>query len=260
MSNKLMKRRPVMAMSIRQENGEDWPLHAIVSEFPRMSSQEVDKVASSMVVIGQVMPGLIWKDPATGVTYIVDGSHRRDVAKQKEMDKWKVVDLSDLSEAEMREYVYAANLFRRHLTEDQRSGLGARFTMATGQKEVMSVRKAATTMRVSKDRVQRARNVAAASGEDDILQSVVDGTKTLAAAEKETGVTSPPMPSFYATAAGPRELRVTVSFTIPRVMVNQEGLMDAVGVIADERLAAFLRPVHNAIADLEIYESSHNAA
>lgn len=248
-------------MSVKQEDGTRWPIHDIAHEFPRMKGGEMDDLSSSWSLIGQVIPGMIWKDPITGKIYIVEGSHRYEMAIQKEEKKWKVIDISCLTAHEMREYVFAANLIRRHLTDDQRAALAAKLlerpaVQAPGAK-APTVRGTAATVNVSRAKVSRARGVGAVSPE--LLQEVVDGEKTLAAAESEAGTSTPRHTATVPLQAAPPAggMRVTLQFTIPRPLVLEKGLLDAAGVVNEAAFSAFIRPAYDALLDLEIPEITH---
>jgi hypothetical protein len=257
-------------MSPRQENGERWPLHEIVHEFPAMDKESCDEMQDSFRVVGQVQPLLIWKDPTTGITYIVDGKHRYETALANEDKKIKAIDISDLPPDAMREYVFAANLFRRHLTDDQRRALAARLTRGGA----VTFEKAARIMKVSKTGTARAAKVQAASTET--FQEVVDGKITLAAAEEKEGIPvgtpwaapapepqppqAPAAPQAAPAPAGPRPLAITLTFIIPTAAGVENGLFDPSGGVDATALSSYLRPVHNAVLDdLEIYESKHTA-
>lgn len=229
-------RYPTRLTSTHKADGARLDFHPITAEFPKYTQAECVSMTTSFRLIGQAVPAVIWNGQ------VVDGRHRYETNIELEQKMWKTMDISDLSEAEMREYVIALNLERRNLTDDQRAAISAR--LIEGRK--MSVRDAAKEANVSKEKIQRVKKVKEAA--PDLLEEVVDGKKTLAEAEHDAGLK--PGPAETPPAASPG---VVLRIALTPALIEKHGLASASGSLDKAKVAKFCQPITDAAVDLDLF-------
>jgi len=96
-------------------------LHPACARVPRMRPDEWTAFLEDVQGRGVQEPIVVQRGG-----HVLDGRHRLEAAKARG-DHTILVRLVDLSEKEQIEFIIAAALLRRHLTDDQRSILAARF-------------------------------------------------------------------------------------------------------------------------------------
>jgi hypothetical protein len=106
---------------------QDLRLHPVVKTIPHMRGMEWDKVRADILKVGVKDPILVQKG---GI--ILDGRHRWVTAKERG-DVLIPARVMDLGEEEQVDEIYRTALLRRHLSDQQRSILAARWQKSQSQ-------------------------------------------------------------------------------------------------------------------------------
>jgi hypothetical protein len=100
-------------------------VHPLASAFPLLKGKEFDDFVESIRRAGTVTP-IEFHDGL-----LIDGRNRLLAAKQLRAEGVKIyvptIDWQPLGDETVEEHIYAVNVHRRHLTDDQRAALATRF-------------------------------------------------------------------------------------------------------------------------------------
>lgn len=152
-------------------------IHPIAKIFPPMSEAEFQALKSDIDQYGQREPVWLYEGK------VIDGRHR--VRACDELGRQPRTEVYDGFDAVA--FVVSLNLHRRHLSESQRSMVGAKIAnLSHGQKRAdtaiaVTQSDASAQLNVSEDSIQRAKKVIA-DGSDELVHAVESGKVSVSAA------------------------------------------------------------------------------
>ena len=176
-------------------NTYDYRIHPLASLFPQLSKEEFDKLKRDIESHGQQEPVTLSQD----ATVLLDGRHRLRACKELGIQP-RVERFSGGPTSEA-DFIWAKNVLRRHLTDDQRTVMGIKWAdaireaakqrMKDGAKGLVNppnpvhTREAvAKKAGVSTHKVRQAEKVA--KYKPELLPKIESGEMKLKDADKET--------------------------------------------------------------------------
>jgi hypothetical protein len=164
--------------------------HPLALIFPALTEDRLAELACDIRDHGLIEPITLSKDHR-----VLDGRSRVEACKRAGLIEIPFL-VFEGNEAQAQAFVYAKNMLRRQLTDDQRAGIAARFaTMSHGGDRSkppvggLPVAAAASQAGVSKRTVERAKAVDKQA--PALMDEVIAGTKKLAVARKEAATKKP---------------------------------------------------------------------
>jgi hypothetical protein len=100
---------------------EPHPVHPAAELFPMMAGDEYQALKEDIHVNGQNLSIATWTDPATKITYLLDGRNRDRACRELGITP----TYKAYAGADPVAFVVSQNLHRRHLTESQRAMIAA---------------------------------------------------------------------------------------------------------------------------------------
>ena len=102
----------------------DYTVHPVASMFPLLEGKDYEELKQSIKEHGQIEPIIIdeWKEDCL----LLDGRNRLRACLELKIDPW-IIESPFKKQAKVppAEFILAQNLFRRHLTDDQRMMIAA---------------------------------------------------------------------------------------------------------------------------------------